>query len=60
MEKLQENRAHSNVNSRMAARMQENMRDLKNSGGQQLHELTRLRIERNRAARHARCAIIGK
>lgn len=56
MEKQQEARVLSNETGVGVARMQKEMRDTANSGRQQLHDLTRLRIERNRAARHARCA----
>jgi hypothetical protein len=59
MEKQQEVRALSNEAEVVAARMQEEMRGMANPGRQQ-HDLTRLRIERNRAARHARCAIMRK
>jgi hypothetical protein len=60
MEKQQEACVQSNEAEAGAARMQEEMRGMANSGRQQLHDLTRLRIERNRAARHARCAIMRK
>lgn len=60
MGNLQESRAHSNVDVRVTAGAQKNMHGLQSPGWQQLHDLTRLRIERNRAARHARCAIIRK
>jgi hypothetical protein len=42
----------------LLARLREEMRRIANSGKNQLHELTRQRIERNRAAKHARSAII--
>jgi len=60
MEKQQEARVPSNQTGVGMARMQEEMRGMENSGKQKLHDLTRLRIERNRAARHARCAIMRK
>jgi len=56
MEKQQEARVPSNQAGVGMARMQEELRGMTNSAKQQLHDLTRLRIERNRAARHARCA----
>lgn len=53
MEKQQE--AHG-LSGAGTARMQEEMRGMSDSDRQQLHDVTRLRIERNRAARHERCA----
>jgi hypothetical protein len=38
--------------------MQEEIRNMAESRKQQFHDLTRLHIERNRATRHARCAIM--
>lgn len=58
MEKQQEAHVLSSEISAGVARGQEEMRSLTNSGRQQLHDLTRLRIERNKAARHARCATL--
>ena len=58
MEKQQEAHVLSNATGAAMARRQEEMRDIGHSGKQQLHDLTRLRIERNRAARHARCSVI--
>jgi hypothetical protein len=39
------------------ATMQEERRGLANFDKQQFNDLTRLRIERNKAARHARCSM---
>jgi hypothetical protein len=60
MEKQQEERVLSNEAGVRMARMQEEMHGRASSGRQQLHDLTRLRIERNRAAKHARCAAMAK
>ncbi len=56
MEKQPEARVLSNENGAGVTRMQEEMRGMENSGKQQLQDISRLRIERNRVARHARCA----
>lgn len=58
MEKQQQARAVLNEVNVWVARIQEEMRGMESPGRQQLHDLTRLRIERNRAAKHARCAIM--
>lgn len=60
MEKQQHRYAHSNESDVVMAMTQEEIRHMGNHGRQHLHDLTRLRIERNRAARHARCAIMRK
>jgi hypothetical protein len=56
MQNQQEVRVLSIEKAFLMARLQEEMRGMDISCRQ--HELTRLRIERNRAARHARCAIM--
>jgi hypothetical protein len=58
MEKQQEVHVLSSESGAGLTGMQEEMRGLTNSCRQQLHDLTRLRIERNKAARHARCAVM--
>ncbi len=50
----------SNETSAGMTRKQEELRGMTDSDKQQLHDLTRLRIERNRAARHARCATMNR
>ena len=56
MGKLQEMLALSNEAALRAARLQEEKRDMANFAKLQSQELAHMRIERNRAARHARCA----
>jgi hypothetical protein len=58
MKKQPEARVLSNENGAGMARMQEEMCAMENSGKQQLQDITRLRIERNRLARHVRCATV--
>ena len=60
MKEQQEADVLSNETSAGMTRRQDEMRGMKDSDMQQLQDLTRLRIERNRAARHARCATMYK
>jgi len=55
MQQQNETRILSVEKALLLARIQAELRNMEKSGKQQLHDLTRLRIERNRAARHARC-----
>jgi hypothetical protein len=58
MEHQQNTRIHSIEKAIFLTRIQAEMRNMANPGEQHSDELTRLRIERNRAAKHARCAIL--
>jgi len=58
MKKYQE--AQSNKSGIGVTALQGEARATKNLDRQQFHKLARLRIERNRAARHARCASIRR
>lgn len=58
MKKQQITCVQSNEAGVLLTKIQEERRCMENSSRQQLHDLTRLRIERNRAARHARCATV--
>ena len=58
MEKQRDSCVLPNETGAEAARMQEEMCNVANSCRQQLEDLTRLRIERNKVARHARCAVM--
>ena len=60
MEKQQAVREQSNEIRHGMAKGANETRGMANSGMPILHNLTRLRIERNRAARHARCAAMSK
>ena len=56
MEKQREAHVHSNATGVNASAMRPEINALTNLGKHQLHDLSRLRIERNKAARHARCS----
>ena len=58
MEKEQKSRALPGEVGFSLARIQDAMNEVAKASEQQLRDLTRLRIERNMAARHARCATI--
>ena len=60
MKEQQAEHVLSNETGAGMTRKQEEMCGMTGSGKQQLYDLTRLRIERNRAARHVRCATMNK
>ena len=58
MEQLQKAHAISGEIGNRMATMHDVKHDIANSNKQQFNDLARLRIERNKAARHARCTIL--
>ena len=56
----QETRVSANGNEQWMSKIPEGIHSFATHDHEQFHDLARRRIERDRAARHARCAIMRK